>query len=315
MISSISNTFLIVKSQFGFIVVTLVCVGFSCSTDQQTLFSEYPNRGPISNDGYRAILSTTNLAIGENRFSFILTGPDGFIDNEDVLIKMIYIQGSTKAVEYSPVFYKWPDGLRVSYVDFVSFDNPGTWKATITFEDQGQIRSVELVFDVSAIIKTPLVGGLIPLSDSKTIHTVDTLDELSTGSLVHIDLYKMSIREAIFEDKPILIVFSSPAFCLDEVCGPQVEVLKQLAESRADKINSIHVDVYDEPSKVQMDVNSATYSKPFLEWRLESPQWTFLIDCRGKTFKKYQGFVSEYEISTDINEMFSLAEKLTGCSI
>ena len=55
-----------------------------------------------------------------------------------------------------------------------------------------------------------------------------SLKELATGGLQDADLYQATIADAVQNGLPTVIVFASPAFCTNAVCGPQVEVLQQL---------------------------------------------------------------------------------------
>ena len=296
------------------ILVVFVVFCSSCSSEPHIMFSDYPNKGPISNDGYNAVLATTDLKTGDNRFSFLLTSPEGFVSEEDVVLR-IY-QGGSKAmpVEYVPDFIRWDSLARGTYVGHVNFPDSGMWEASIDFNDSGARRSVKLFFDVSTTSQSPLVGEPVPLSESKTINSVDRIEDLSTGSLIYVNLYEMSIRDAIYEGKPLITTFSSPAFCISEVCGPQVEVLNELSISLVGKINTIHVDVYADPPEAQLDIDSANHSEIFLQWGLNSPQWTFLTDCEGKVFSKYQGFGAKSEIESDVAVMFSKDKYSTGCT-
>ena len=300
--------------RFWLILIVTVVFYSGCSSDPRITFSDYPNKGPISNDGYRAILATTDLKTGDNRFSFILSSPEGFVSVEDVALRIYQAGGKAKAVEYVPEFIRWDSLARGTYVDLVNFSDLGMWEASIDFVHSGSRHSVKLFVEVSAISQSPLVGELVPLSESKTIDSVGRIEDLSTGSLIHTNLYDMTIKEAIYEGKPLITTFSSPAFCLSEVCGPQVEVLNELSISLVGKINTIHVDVYADPPEAQLDIDSAKYAKVFLEWGLNSPQWTFLTDCEGKVFRKYQGFAAKSEIESDIARMFSRDKYLEGCA-
>ena len=296
------------------ILVVFVVFCSSCSSEPHIMFSDYPNKGPISNDGYNAVLATTDLKTGDNRFSFLLTSPEGFVSQEDVAVRIH--QGGSKAmpVEYVPDFIRWDSLARGTYVGHVNFPDSGMWEASIDFNDSGARRSVKLFFDVSTTSQSPLVGEPVPLSESKTINSVDRIEDLSTGSLIYVNLYEMSIRDAIYEGKPLITTFSSPAFCISEVCGPQVEVLNELSISLVGKINTIHVDVYADPPEAQLDIDSANHSEIFLQWGLNSPQWTFLTDCEGKVFSKYQGFGAKSEIESDVAVMFSKDKYSTGCT-
>ena len=88
--------------QFRLILIVFVAFYYGCSSEPHVMLSDYPNKGPISNDGYSAALATTDLKTGDNRFSFLLSSPEGFVSVENVALR-IY-QGGSKAtpLEYVP---------------------------------------------------------------------------------------------------------------------------------------------------------------------------------------------------------------------
>ena len=48
----------------------------------------------------------------------------------------------------------------------------------------------------------------------------------------------------------MVVVFASPAFCVNAVCGPQVEVLSELQEVYGDRASFVHVDLYENPEEI-----------------------------------------------------------------
>jgi hypothetical protein len=302
-------------STFGLVIFVFLLLCCACAKQQERLFADYPIKGPESHDGYRAILATTDLSVGNNRVSFVLTSPQGFVSTKKLLLVVSSEIGSMEGDKYLPDFVEWNFAERGSYVDFINFRSSGKHNAQITFEHFDKRRHVELVFDVSKSSLSPQISQEVPQSRSRTLTDVGNVNDLSTGSLVHPNLYLISIDEATSNMKPSIVTFTSPAFCLSEVCGPQVEVLNQLSSSFSEKVDFIHIDIYSEPSQAQSNIESAEYSNVFLEWGLQSPQWTFLIDCKGEVFNKYQGFVTAGEIELVVNDLLSKSEKLSGCTI
>ena len=100
------------------------------------------------------------------------------------------------------------------------------------------------------------------------------------------------------------MVFASPAFCVNAVCGPQVETLSLLADKFATKADFIHVDLYENPEKVQGDLSTAVISKAVKEWRLPSNEWTFIIDVNGTITARFQGFATFNELELELIKLF-----------
>ena len=93
-----------------------------------------------------------------------------------------------------------------------------------------------------------------------------------------------------------MIVMASPAFCTNAVCGPQVEVLRDLKNEFPDSANFIHIDLYDNPDEIQGDLGRAVISPVVREWNLPSTEWSFVVDSEGKIASRFEGFCTLEEL-------------------
>ena len=170
--------------------------------------------------------------------------------------------------------------------------------------ENGFVEKVEVSFNINAQTIAPDVGQLAVKSDTKTYNSVDNPSQLTTGSNYDQNLYKYTLAEAVKRKNPVIVVFASPAFCVNAVCGPQVETLSLLADKFATKADFIHVDLYENPEKVQGDLSTAVISKAVKEWRLPSNEWTFIIDGNGTITARFQGFATFDELETELIKLF-----------
>ena len=263
-----------------------------------------PMRGPVSEDGLQAIFATPDLGVGRHRVAFALTSRTGLIDAPSATVQSFYAPPEDAAAALGePVqtalalFRPFPLVERGLYATSVTFDRPGRWAlmATVLGSD-GQPKRARLYFDVPERSVAPAPGSAAPPSDSKTAADVDSLSQLTTGSEPDADLYRVSIADAVESGLPAVIVMASPAFCISAVCGPQVEVLSELKNEFAGQANFIHVDFYDNPDEIQGDLSRAVISPTVREWRLPSPEWTFVIDRRGVIADRFEGFATLEEL-------------------
>ena len=257
--------------------------------------------GPVSPDGLKAILGTADLAVGVNRLGFVLTSPDGFVTEPAVTVSSNYYP--TPGSEGEPKenarmqFQRWPYGNRGLYTARLNFDTQGSWGLDITVEDlEGSRRKAQLFFEVVGSTSAPAEGSPAVRSRSKTVADVETPDQLTTGSLYDEDLYQTTIADAVGSGAPTVVVFASPAFCSNAVCGPQVEVLQQLKDKYKGQANFIHVDFYDNPDEIQGDLDRARISPAVLEWRLPSIEWSFVIDRQGNVAARFEAFATLEEM-------------------
>ncbi len=265
--------------------------------------------GPVSPDGLMAILATADLAVGEQRVGFVLTTPTGLIRAPAVTVTSLFFpQGGAEAEEMQralALFHPWPLATRGLYTTTLSFDEPGRWGLDISVVNpEGPARRAQIFYDVEETPSAPAVGSAGIRSHSKTIDDVESLTQLTTGSLPDPDLYQTTLAEAMDSGLPTVVVMASPAFCTNAVCGPQVEVLKELKNEYQGRANFIHIDFYDNPEEIQGDLNLARLSPTVIEWGLPSNEWSFVLDREGVITARFEAFATLGELRQAIERVF-----------
>ncbi len=251
------------------------------------------------------ILATKDLGVGENRVSFLLTSPRALIKVPSATVTSVNLSAPDAAVETATAeFFLWPFGSRGNYVTDMTFDRPGEWRLDVeVMEEDGSVSRAEIPLTIAERSHTPSFGDGAPSTGNKTARDVGTLAELTTSSRPDPDLYQQTIEEALGEDKPLVLVFASPALCTSPTCGPQVDTVAELKEQYKGQAGFIHVEVYDNPADIQGDLDRAQYSPLVEEWGLSAQtgylneSWVFIFDAAGALTSKYQGYASIDELT------------------
>ncbi len=286
-------------------VLIAACSGFSSDTTSTDL-SPRPDeveliRGSPSDDGIQIILGTPDVGVGTHRMAFVLQSEQSLVRAARATVVSRHLsEGDAAGREgetAQAVFRPWPYEIRGSYTTQLTFDAAGRWQIEVTVMDEsGHSRSAQLSFQVDEVTKAPDVGVEAEPSENKTLADVEGMGELTTGSLQDPDLYRTTIADAVGSGMPTVVVMASPAFCINAVCGPQVEVLQQLKDKYKGRANFIHVDLYDNPDEIQGDLSRARISPTVLEWRLPSAEWTFVIDRDRKVAARFESFATFDEL-------------------
>ncbi len=266
------------------------------------------NYGPRSAEGLQAILGTGDLGVGTNRFGFVMTSQTGFVTEPTTKLTTRFVpdRGDEGDVVQQAMAYfqPWPYGNRGMYAGELEFDRAGTWRVEIEVAAQDDVPAVaELIVEVRESTSAPDVGDAAIRSVTRTLEDVGSLEELSTGSQQDEDLYRTTLAAAIDSGMPTVVVFASPAFCTNAVCGPQVEVLKELKDLYKDEANFVHVDFYDNPHEIQGDLDRARISPAVTEWSLPSIEWTFVIDGDGTVTARFEGFATLSEVEAALKPL------------
>ena len=263
-------------------------------------------RSPISPTGLQAFLGTADLGVGANRVAFVLVSPDELITTPQAVVLSLYYgdespTGESRESAYAD-FHLGPYGSRGLYATNLTFDRAGPWGMEFRVgQADGSERKTQLLFEVKEVADTPAIGSPAPPSRNKTVRDVTSLEELASGSMLDPDLYQLTIAAAKDTGRPSVIVFASPAFCINEVCGPQVEVLQELKDRYRGRANFIHVDLYDNPHEIQGDLRQSRISPIVEEWNLPSIEWTFVLDQEGTIAAKFEAFATFGEVQEALN--------------
>ncbi len=182
------------------------------------------------------------------------------------------------------------EGVRGYYVAYVDFDRAGTYEATLQPVDGSDTPAT--AFAVLEVVGIPEIGQLPPASVTKT-HPAIPLDQLSTDADPNPAFYEKTVADVVGSGRPGLIVFASPAFCQTAVCGPTLDIVKEVAASHPD-LQIVHVEIYDDleaAGQGELQIVPAV-----AEWGLPSEPWVYVLDSGGRVAARFEGAVSPEEI-------------------
>ena len=278
-------------------------VTFACASPAATQPAVPPT--PAS-ESLRLALASSDLAVGSNRVVFgVIDADAGPVRDADVQVSTFFLTptgGQDGPVEtVDAVFRAWPVTPRGVFTAQLEFDRPGEWGiGAVVTDDDGVERKATARVRVKDTSATPLIGTAAQRSVSKTLADVDGFEQITTDFEPDADLYGMTVADALDDDKPLLVVFSTPAYCQTATCGPQLGVIKELKAEYAGRMNFIHIEVYDNPHEIEGDLSNAVISPTAEEWGLPSEPWTFVVDGDGVIRAKFEAFTTREELEAAI---------------
>ena len=96
------------------------------------------------------------------------------------------------------------------------------------------------------------------------------------------DMHDVDLADVV-GDKPVALLFATPALCQSRVCGPVTDIAAQMQSKYGDRMAFIHQEVY-------RDNNPDKGLRPSLQaFRLQSEPWLFTIDRRGRVAARLEG--------------------------
>ena len=277
-----------------------------------------------SNEDLQPLITTSELIVGENRFAFGLIKRGKLLERADIRLRIYSIDGSqaellaeTNAL-YHPVgnaesgkrVHRHADGTRHVhgaasdvhglYLTRLTFMRPGPWGIELQVrDDNGSLATARLTVTVANAPQTPALGSPAPRSRNLVASDVRDLREIDTIQKPDPRLHQVRIADAIVQGKPQLIVFATPQFCASRMCGPVVDLVRQLLPTYNKRVAFIHQEIWQDFAKKKV---FATVE----EWRLASEPWIFVVDGEGIIRGKFEGLVTDRELEAALEEVLQL---------
>jgi hypothetical protein len=275
-------------------------------------------------DDLQPLITTSELVVGENRFAFGLMKANKLLEGALVQLRIYAIDGSEpqlvsetnapyhlignagngervhRHVDGTMHVHRADSDVRGLYVTRLSFARPGQWGIEIQArEDHGSPATARFTVTVLDASQTPAAGSPAPRSRNLIASDVKDLREIDTSSPPDPRLHRVRIADAIAQGKPQLIVFATPQFCTSRMCGPLVDIVRQLLPRYQSRVSFTHQEIWQ-------DFATRKLFSTVEEWRLQSEPWIFVVDGQGIIRAKVEGLVTLKELEAALQETLQL---------
>ena len=261
------------------------------------------------------VVVSSELAVGANRFLFSLVDAQNRLiaaPNVSARVRFYDLAADPqKPVSDGTARFIWAvQGERGLYAVPVSFRRAGDWGAEVSARQPGKPeRSTRVVFSVRERASSPAVGAAAPRSESPVARSGEEIRRISTDHRPDPDFYRLSIAQAVASRKPSVIAFATPLFCRTRTCGPTLDVVKEVARRFKGRVNFVHVEPYRlrfEGGALQPELDSGGQPQPVpavTEWGLVTEPYVFVVGASGTVRAKFEGVVSDEELTAAIGEV------------
>ncbi len=258
---------------------------------------------------FSAVVITSDLAVGQERIAFGIVPRDGPpLRAEQATVRTYYLPPNTNEREprqtLTAQFQPWPTGAIGVFIAHPQFDTAGSWEleAELTTPDGAQILA-KSAFPVKETSDTPAIGDPAPASVTLKASDVPDLSRITTANNPDPALYALSIHEALTANKPLVILFATPAYCVSFTCGPQVQELSELRQRHAQQANFIHIEVFQDPHLIEGGRPTGGLATAVQEWNLPTEPWTFIIDAQGIIRAKFEQYTPPTTIEQTLQKI------------
>lgn len=193
----------------------------------------------------------------------------------------------------------------------VTFDKAGFWEVTVTATLDGSTETATAAFEVLETSSIPAVGDTAPRTtqplvgepsvEAKAIDSRATTDRPVPDP----ELHDTTIADALDSGRPLLVVVSTPTFCVSRFCGPITESVEDLAAEFADTdMAFVHLEVWQ-------DFENNILNPAAREWIAPTPDtdggepWVFVVDRTGTITHRFDNVATDEAMRAAVGEVLT----------
>jgi len=178
----------------------------------------------------------------------------------------------------------------------------------IEAEVDGQTQHTTAAFEVLARSDLPAVGDQAPRTRQPLAGDPD-VDPKAIDSRAGDDrpipdpeLHDITIADAIAASRPVMVVVSTPTFCVSRFCGPITDSVQELALQYGDRMDFVHLEVWH-------DFEANVLNPAAAEWIAPTPDtdggepWVFVIDSAGVIIQRFDNVATDTDLLAAVDAL------------
>jgi hypothetical protein len=158
---------------------------------------------------------------------------------------------------------------------------PGKWYVLVASLVDGKLRGGGTTIDVAGTSPVPEVGERAPVVTTETVASTPDKSLLETRDPPD-DMHAVNFADVVGE-KPVALLFATPALCESRVCGPVTDIAAELQAKYGDEVEFIHQEVYVDNDRTK------GLREPLKRFGLPTEPWLFTVDADGRIAARLEG--------------------------
>jgi len=213
-----------------------------------------------------------------------------------------------ETIPAAPLAFVWAqEGVKGIYVGRANFTSAGQWIADFTSAAAGATPAT-VSFSFPVVERTQVLGPGDPAPSVKTPTLADVggdVAKVSTDTTPVERFYETSEADALAAKKPFVLIFATPKFCQQAVCGPTLDKLKPIAAAHPE-LTFINVEPYQlklENGSLQPVLDAQNNLVPVdatTAFKLQTEPYVFVVGADGSIKASFELVFSPDEIETAI---------------
>ncbi|MGQ0805817.1 MAG: hypothetical protein ACT4PI_18430 [Actinomycetota bacterium] len=247
------------------------------------------------------------LAYGTVRLQFAFLGTDPAGAGADVPltqpVKAPFLPLAGQAIDPDkpgPVLVAQSEARGVYGASAVRFDQAGFWVVDAEGTVDGEPFEAGAGFEVKAAPQIVAVGEPAPRTENPIAGApgVDPLaidSRADDGEIPDPELHSTTVAGALAAGRPVVVVVSTPTFCVSRFCGPITEEVQELAQEFGDRVDFVHLEVWQDFEAQAVNPAAAEWISPRDGGDLREP-WVFVVGADGLVTERFDNAVSDADL-------------------
>ena len=200
------------------------------------------------------------------------------------------------------------EGVGVYAARDVEFDTAGLWGVQVKTTIGDRDHTLNASFAVRAEPRVPAPGMPAPRTENPTVATLGlrapALDSRASSDqdLPDPELHSSSVAAALAEGRPVVVVVSTPVYCVSRFCGPITDSVQRAAAKYGDRATFVHLELWEDFEQKKVNPAAREWAQPGGRGELQEP-WVFLVGADGIVRERFDNVVSDAELDTAVRTL------------
>jgi hypothetical protein len=183
----------------------------------------------------------------------------------------------------------------------VRFDQPGIWAVVAEATAGGERFEVDAAFEVKAEPQIVAVDEPAPRTENPVAGApgVDpgSIDSRAAdgGEIPDPELHTTTVGGALAAGRPVVVVVSTPVFCVSRFCGPITDSVQALAQELGDRVDFVHLEVWQDFENQVVNPAAEEWIAPADGGDLREP-WVFVVGADGTVRERFDNVATDADL-------------------
>lgn len=182
----------------------------------------------------------------------------------------------------------------------VRFDEAGNWIVVVEGEDDGREFEVQAAFQVTTDPRVISVGDSAPATQNPLpgdpgVPPAAIDSRADDGEVPDPALHSTTVADALGASRPVVVVVSTPVYCVSRFCGPITEEVAEFAGEFGDRVDFVHLEVWQDFENQVVNPAAGEWIFPRDGSGAREP-WIFVVGDDGIVVERFDNAVSDAEL-------------------